>query len=159
MRSLKAGLEKKKARGPEMNLFQTISSLSEEKQKALERILNHGKGNFSIKEIIELINAYEVYDKKIQLASRETHHSLRNCSRIWQLAGFKTRGKGAPLGTKRKSIMLKQKYEDYKNLIKEGLNQSQIAERLDITRQGVYYFLGAHPELRKLYWEIRRNKK
>jgi transcriptional regulator with XRE-family HTH domain len=53
----------------------------------------------------------------------------------------------------------KEKYGEIKGSIDRGLNQTEIAEKLGISRQAVNNYLDNHPELRKIYDEQRRNRK
>lgn len=127
-----------------MNLLKTISELPEENQNALEKILNNkiiGNGNFSLQDILEMIDAYIIYDGNALQASKEVQRSHKTLIKYWKWAEFKIGGKGRKPG----SLDLI-KY-NIKELIEKRLSRSEIANKIGISYSSFETYLINHPEL------------
>ena len=124
--------------------IEVLSGLPQEKLNRLERVLkNYTSSHFSPQQLLEIIDAYEPSDQNALRASRKLLYCPGTILRCWRRAGFKIhkRGKGVDL----------KKYGQIKQLIGEGLNQSEVSRELEVTRQAISFYLKCHPELKEIY--------
>jgi len=87
-------------------------------------------------EIQRIENAHSAYKRNALLASKNLGHSIHTIIKYWRGAGLRTNKRGYGKDEKL--------YKKYKQLIEMGYNQNEIASILNITRQGVSYYIHYH---------------
>lgn len=129
-----------------MNSLENIPEQKEKRKIRNLRIIDLEKHNKIKRFIEERLPRKEIAERiKVPYSTLESH--LLNHPELPALAD------------EREGIRDFDRYDSYKFLMEKGLKQIDIARELKITRQAVNDYIKKHPELKELYWKIRRRKR